>query len=79
MSWFYFILCNSIRISLHGQFLGVGKILKSDYWLRPFCLLTNLSARLQETVRLQLDVFLLHLMSEYFSKVCQENSSFITI
>ena len=54
---------------------NVYKIAKSDYSLlhiRP-------SVRQHETTRLPREVFLRNLISEFFSKICQENSTFLKI
>jgi hypothetical protein len=54
-------------------FRCVCKIAKNDYYLR--CL----SVRLHRTTGLSLDGFSYNLIFDYFSTICEENSSFIKI
>jgi hypothetical protein len=56
-------------------FIRFRRMEKSDYLLRHICP----SVRSHGTILLQLDEFLRHLILGNFSKICQENSSFIYI
>ena len=66
---------NSISLALY-VFRSVCKIAKSDF---SFVISVCLSVYPHGKTRLSLDGFSLNLIFEYFSKICEKNSSFIKI
>ena len=66
---------NELQV-LQRVFRRVRKIAKSDYYLRHVCLSVCLSVCPHGANRLPLDGFSRNLISEYFSNICWENSSF---
>ena len=55
----------------------VRKTAKSDYYLRHFCLSVHVSVYPHRTTLLPLDRFWRNVEFEDFSKICQENSSWL--
>ena len=73
------------RMGFNSAFKGLTtltrlhKIAKRNYLLRHVCRSACTSVRSLGTTRLPLNGFSRNLIFEYFSKICQETSTFITI